>query len=52
MIPVITFQDFQAVKPIEFKGFAALIEARSWIKEMEKAFTLVNVGEDLKMNFF
>ena len=51
VIPVVTFQAFQAVKPPEFKGSADPIEARSWLKEMEKAFTLVNVGEDLKTNF-
>ena len=51
MIPVVTFQAFQAVKPPEFKGSADPIEARSGLKEMEKVFTLVNVGDDLKTNF-
>ena len=48
---MITFQAFQVVKPPEFKGFADSIEAKKWLKEMEKAFALVRVGADQKMNF-
>ena len=48
---MITFQAFQAVKPPEFKGSADPIEARTWLKEMEKAFALVRVGADQKTDF-
>ena len=35
-----TFKSFQAVKPPEFHGTQDPVEAQSWLKEMEKAFTL------------
>ncbi|KAL8091503.1 hypothetical protein AgCh_033936 [Apium graveolens] len=38
--PVVTFKQFQAVKPPEFKGSADHVEANAWLKEMEKAFEL------------
>ena len=43
---MITFQDFQVVKPLEFKGSTDPTEARTWLKEMEKTFPLVRVGAD------
>ena len=39
------------MKPPQFKGFADPIEARTWIKEIEKAFALVIVGADQKTDF-
>ncbi|XP_063944973.1 uncharacterized protein LOC135151190 isoform X1 [Daucus carota subsp. sativus] len=47
----VTFKSFQAVHPPEFKGTADPIEAKAWIKEIEKAFALVKVGEDQKTEF-
>ena len=48
---MVIFKSFQAVKPPEFKGSADPIEARAWLKEIEKAFALVKVGEDQKTEF-
>ena len=39
------------MKPPEFKGYADPIEARTWIKEIEKAFALVRVGADQNTDF-
>ena len=36
--PAVTFKQFQAVKPPEFKGSADPVEANAWLKEMEKGF--------------
>ncbi|XP_074337944.1 uncharacterized protein LOC141675090 [Apium graveolens] len=49
--PVVTFKQFQLVKPPEFEGSADPTKARAWLKEMEKAFALVKAEEDQKMNF-
>ncbi|XP_074346287.1 uncharacterized protein LOC141685062 [Apium graveolens] len=49
--PVVTFKQFQSVKPLEFEGFADPTKARAWLKEMEKAFVLVKVEEDHKTDF-
>ena len=49
--PVATFKSFQSVNPPEFKGSADPVEARTWLKEIEKAFTLVQVGAELKTNY-
>ncbi|XP_074327531.1 uncharacterized protein LOC141665447 [Apium graveolens] len=48
---VITFKQFQSVKPPEFEGSADPTKARVWLKEMEKAFVLVKVEEDQKPDF-
>ena len=48
VIPIVTFKSFQAVKPPKFKGTPDPVEANSWLKEIEKAFALVKVGEELK----
>ena len=48
---VVTFKQFQAVKPPEFKGSADPMEANEWIKEMEKAFELVRAGAEQKTKF-
>ncbi|KAL8121324.1 hypothetical protein AgCh_018164 [Apium graveolens] len=49
--PVVTFKQFQAVKPPEFKGSADPVEANAWLKEMEKAFELVGAGTEQKTKF-
>ena len=49
--PVVTFKQFQSVKPPEFDGSTDPIKATTWLKEIEKAFVLVKVGEDQKTDF-
>ena len=49
--PAVTFKQFQAVKPPEFKGSADPVEANAWLKEMEKAFELVGAGAEQKTKF-
>ena len=39
------------VKPPEFIGFTDPIEARAWLKKIEKAFALIQVGADQKTGF-
>ncbi|XP_063941914.1 uncharacterized protein LOC135149896 [Daucus carota subsp. sativus] len=46
-----TFKSFQAVKPPEFRGTQDPVEAQSWLKEMEKAFTLAVVPEEKKVEY-
>ena len=46
-----TFKSFQAVKPPEFRGTQDHVEAQSWLKEMEKAFTLAVVIEEKKVEY-
>ena len=46
-----SFRDFKAVGPPEFYGTAEPIEAQAWIKEIEKAFSVVVVEEDQKTVF-
>lgn len=48
---ITTFKDFKNVGPPEFKGIIESIEAQAWIKEIEKAFVIVRVGEDQKTIF-
>ena len=48
---VAIFKSFQDVHPPEFKGTADPIEAKAWLKEIEKAFQLVNVSEDKKTEY-
>jgi len=45
---IVTFKTFQSVKPPEFKGTTDPVEAKAWLKEIEKAFELVQVGEEQK----
>ncbi|KAL8155679.1 hypothetical protein AgCh_000906 [Apium graveolens] len=45
------FKSFQSVKPPEFKGEVNHVVARNWLKEMEKAFTLMQVNDDLKTDY-
>ncbi|KAK1396603.1 hypothetical protein POM88_006466 [Heracleum sosnowskyi] len=49
--PAITFKSFQAAKAPEFKGSADPVEAKAWLKEMEKAFALIEVTEDKKTEY-
>ncbi|XP_063950154.1 uncharacterized protein LOC135152907 [Daucus carota subsp. sativus] len=49
--PQVTFKNFQSVNPPEFKGSADPIEARIWLKEIEKAFVLVKVRDEQKTEF-
>ncbi|XP_063938040.1 uncharacterized protein LOC135147916 [Daucus carota subsp. sativus] len=49
--PQVTFKNFQSVNPPEFKGSADPIEARIWLKEIEKAFMLVKVRDEQKTEF-
>ncbi|KAL8108572.1 hypothetical protein AgCh_024881 [Apium graveolens] len=49
--PQVTFKTFQAVNPPEFKGSLELIEANVWLKEIEKAFALVKVKDEQKVEF-
>ncbi|KAL8118075.1 hypothetical protein AgCh_015834 [Apium graveolens] len=41
----------EAVNPPEFKGSLDPIEARVWLKEIEKSFALVKVKEEQKVKF-
>ena len=50
-VPVTTFKDFKSVGPPEFTGTTDPIVAQTWIKEIEKAFTIARVGEDQKTIF-
>ena len=47
----VSFKSFQSVKPPEFKGEVDPIAARIWLKEMEKAFTLIQVSDDSKSDY-
>ena len=49
--PPTTFKSFQAVKPPEFRGTQDPVEAQSWLKEMEKAFTLAVVTDNKKVEY-
>lgn len=45
------FKAFKSLNPPEFKGTTDPVEARAWIKEMEKSFEIVDV-EDGKKTIF
>ncbi|KAL8133946.1 hypothetical protein AgCh_009131 [Apium graveolens] len=47
----VSFKSFQAVKSPEFKGEVDPVATRIWLKEMEKAFALTKVSEDLKTDY-
>ena len=49
--PTVTFKAFQAVCPPEFKGTTDPIVARTWLKEIEKAFEIVGVEDEKKTLF-
>ena len=42
------FKDFKLVGPPEFQGTLNLIEAQTWIEEMEKVFEVARVAEEQK----
>lgn len=46
-----SFKAFQSLHPPEFRGTTDPIKAKSWIKEMEKAFALTEVGENKKTEY-
>ena len=48
---IVTFKIFQSVNPPEFQDTADPIVANAWIKEIEKAFELVGVGEEQKTKY-
>ena len=48
---VTTFKTFQSVKPPEFRGTQDPVEALAWLKEIEKAFALTNVGDNQKVEY-
>ena len=50
-VPVVSFKTFQGINPPEFRGSSNPIEARAWLKEIEKAFALTRVGEDQKTEY-
>ena len=45
------FKAFKSIQPPEFKGFGEPVEARSWLKEMEKSFEIIGVAEGQKTVF-
>ena len=47
----VSFKSFKSLQPPEFKGTTNPIEARTWLKEIEKAFEIVSVEEDKKTLF-
>ncbi|KAK1360433.1 hypothetical protein POM88_044907 [Heracleum sosnowskyi] len=48
---VTAFKTFQSVNPPEFRGSQDPVEAHACLKEIEKAFALVNVGNDQKVEY-
>ena len=46
-----SFKAFQSLHPPEFRGTTDPIKAKTWIKEMEKAFALTEVGENKKTEY-
>ena len=48
---VVTFKSFQVFKPPKFQRTIDLVEARTWLKKIGKAFALVKVGEDQKIEY-
>ena len=46
-----SFKAFQSIRPPEFKGTADPVEARAWLKEMEKSFEILQVADDQKTVF-
>ena len=46
-----SFKAFQALRPPVFKGTADPVEARAWLKEMEKSFEILQIAEEQKTVF-
>ena len=40
-----SFKAFQSLRPPEFKGTSDPVEARAWLKEMEKYFEILQIAE-------
>ena len=47
----VTFKSFKTLNPPEFKGTTDPVEARLWLREIEKYFEIVGVEEDKKTIF-
>lgn len=47
----VTFKSFKSLNPLEFKGTTDPVEARVWLKEIEKTFEIVGVEENRKTIF-
>lgn len=45
------FRAFKSLKPPEFQGSADPVEARDWLKEMEKSFEILSIEEAQKTVF-
>ena len=45
------FKAFKSLKPPEFQGTAYPVEARAWLKEMEKTFEIMGTEEAQKTTF-
>lgn len=45
------FKAFKSLQPPEFKGTADPVEARAWLKEMEKSFEIIDVEDEKKTIF-
>ena len=46
-----SFKAFQSIRPPEFKGTVDPVEAKAWLKEMEKSFEILGVAEEQKTIF-
>ena len=46
-----SFKAFQSIRPPEFKGTTDPVEAKAWLKEMEKSFEILGVAEEQKTVF-
>ncbi|XP_074355258.1 uncharacterized protein LOC141693960 [Apium graveolens] len=47
----VTFKSFKSLNPPEFKGTTDPVEARVWLREIEKTFEIVDVKEEKKTIF-
>ena len=48
---MVTFKTFQSVNPPEYHGDQDRVKANAWLKEMEKAYVLINLNENQKVEF-
>ena len=48
---MVTFKTFQCVNPLKYHGDQDPLKSNAWLKEMEKAFALVNLNENQKVEF-
>ena len=46
-----TFKSFKSLNPQEFKGTTDPVEARVWLREIEKTFEIVGVEDNKKTIF-